>query len=185
MICLYTEGLFAPHTTPKLEYHLLLAVLNCLINIFAATLHTGGRFSIRNLRTCHGVVTGTHLSWLYCILWWIYCNKSFRRYIVSVYNKHYWFLSSWCVSFLGQSGKVTFDASVFFPSVRCGCVCVYIYIYIYICMLKHHIILNVNTVFCQVNCLVYRSSPLYTSQVFIYSFSFLNVIKYKTFTENI
>jgi hypothetical protein len=32
-----------------------------LFNIFAATLHVGGRSSIRNLRTRHAVVTGTHL----------------------------------------------------------------------------------------------------------------------------
>jgi len=39
-----------------------LAVRNSLFNIFAATLHIGGRSSIRNLRTCPAVVTGTHLS---------------------------------------------------------------------------------------------------------------------------
>jgi hypothetical protein len=33
------------------------------LNISAATLHTAGRSSIRNLRTRHAVVTGTHLSW--------------------------------------------------------------------------------------------------------------------------
>ena len=33
------------------------AVRDCLFTIFAATLHTGGRSSIRNLRTCHAVVT--------------------------------------------------------------------------------------------------------------------------------
>jgi len=47
----------------KLENHPLSAVLDCLFNIFAATLHIGGRSSIRNLRTRHAVVTGTHLSW--------------------------------------------------------------------------------------------------------------------------
>ena len=39
------------------------AVHDCLFNIFAAILHTGGRSSNRNLKTCHAVVTGTHLSW--------------------------------------------------------------------------------------------------------------------------
>ena len=48
--------------TPKLEEHPLSAVRDCLFNIFAATLHTGGRSSIRNLRTRHVVVKGTQLS---------------------------------------------------------------------------------------------------------------------------
>jgi hypothetical protein len=54
------EELLAPRLTPKLEDHPLSAVRDCLFNIFAATLHFGGRFSIRNLRTRHSVVTGTH-----------------------------------------------------------------------------------------------------------------------------
>ena len=107
----YGEELFAPHTTPKLEYYPLSADCNCVFSIFADTLHIGGRSSIRNLRTWHTVVTGTDLSWLYCKLWWIYCNKWFIRCIVSMYNKHYCFLSSWYVSFLGSSGKVTYHAS--------------------------------------------------------------------------
>ena len=37
-------------------------VRDCLFNIFAAAYHIGGRSSIRNLRTLHSVVTGTHLS---------------------------------------------------------------------------------------------------------------------------
>jgi hypothetical protein len=53
----------------------------------------------------------TNLSWLYCIIWWIYYNKWFRSCIVSVYNKHYCFLSSWYASFLGSSGNVTYHAS--------------------------------------------------------------------------
>ena len=53
------EGLLAPRPTPKLEDHPL-AVHDCLFNLFAATLHVGGRSSIRNLRTRHAVVTGTH-----------------------------------------------------------------------------------------------------------------------------
>ena len=39
------------------------AVRDCLFNTFAATLHTGGCSSIRNLRTRLAMVTGTHLSW--------------------------------------------------------------------------------------------------------------------------
>jgi len=60
MLGFYSDELFAPHPTPKLEYHHLAAVRDCLFNIFPATLHIGGRSNICNLRTCHGVVTGTH-----------------------------------------------------------------------------------------------------------------------------
>ena len=56
------EVLLAPRPTPKLEDHPSSAVRDCLFNRFAATLHIGGRSSIRNLRTRHAVVTGTHLS---------------------------------------------------------------------------------------------------------------------------
>ena len=41
----------------------LVAVRDCLFNIFAVTLHIGGRSSLHNLRTRHTLVTGTHLSW--------------------------------------------------------------------------------------------------------------------------
>jgi hypothetical protein len=58
----YGEELSTPHPTPKLEDHPLSAVRGCLFNIFSATLHTGGRSIIRNLRTRHAVVTGTQLS---------------------------------------------------------------------------------------------------------------------------
>jgi len=44
-----------------MEDHPLSAVHDSLLNIFAASLHTGGRSSIRNLRTRHALVTGTHL----------------------------------------------------------------------------------------------------------------------------
>jgi len=62
MIRFYGEELLASLPTPKLEDHSLSAVRDCLSNIFAATLHIGGRSSIRNLRTCDAVVTWTHLS---------------------------------------------------------------------------------------------------------------------------
>ena len=52
--------MLAPRPTTKLEDHTLSAVRDCLFNLFAATLHIGGRSSIRNLRTRHDVVTGTH-----------------------------------------------------------------------------------------------------------------------------
>ena len=64
----YGEELSAPRPTPKLEDHPLSAVRDCLFIIFAATLHTGGRSSIRNLMTHHTVVTETHLSRV-CIMW--------------------------------------------------------------------------------------------------------------------
>ena len=54
------EELLAPRPTPKLEDHPLSTVRDCLFNLFAATLHIGGRSSIGNLRTRHDVVTGTH-----------------------------------------------------------------------------------------------------------------------------
>ena len=61
-VSFYGEELTSPRPTPKLEDHPLSAVRNCLFNIFAATFHTRGRSSIRNLRTRYAVVTGTHLS---------------------------------------------------------------------------------------------------------------------------
>jgi len=57
-------GVVSTSPTPKLEDHPLSAVQYCLFNLFAASLHFGGRSSIRNLRTRHAVVTGTHYTWL-------------------------------------------------------------------------------------------------------------------------
>jgi hypothetical protein len=54
--------LLTPRPTPKLEDQPLSAVRDCIFNIFAVTINIGGRSSIRNLRTRHSVVTGTHLS---------------------------------------------------------------------------------------------------------------------------
>jgi hypothetical protein len=53
MIRFYGEDFLAPRPTPELEDYTLSAVRNSLFNIFATTLHTGGRSSIRNLRTRH------------------------------------------------------------------------------------------------------------------------------------
>ena len=47
----YGEELLTHRSTPKLEDHRLSAVRDCLLNIFTATLHIGGRSPIRNLRT--------------------------------------------------------------------------------------------------------------------------------------
>jgi len=57
------EELLATRKNHKMEYHPFSAVGDCFFNIFAATLHTGRRFSNDNPRTRHAVVTGTHLSW--------------------------------------------------------------------------------------------------------------------------
>ena len=62
------EALLAPRPTPKLEDHPSTGVRDCLFNLFAATLHIGGRSSIRNLRTRHAVVTGTHFTWIHLTL---------------------------------------------------------------------------------------------------------------------
>jgi hypothetical protein len=53
MIRLYGEQL-VPRLTPKLEDHNLSAARDCLCNIFAATLYTGVRFSIRILTWTFG-----------------------------------------------------------------------------------------------------------------------------------
>ena len=58
----YGEKLSTPRPSPTLEDHALSAVRDCFFNIFAATLHIGGGSFIRNLRTRHPEVTGTHLG---------------------------------------------------------------------------------------------------------------------------
>jgi hypothetical protein len=65
---LYGEGLSAPRPTPILKDHPLSAARDRLFNIFAATLHIGGRSSIRNPKTRHAVVIGTHLSWFRVVI---------------------------------------------------------------------------------------------------------------------
>jgi hypothetical protein len=63
-ISFHSEELLAPRPTSKLEDHPLSAARDCLFNIFAATLHTGGRSSIRNQRTRHavGVINWYHIT---------------------------------------------------------------------------------------------------------------------------
>jgi len=56
------EALLAHRPNPKLEEHPSSAFRDCLFIIFPTALHIGGRSSIRNLRTRHAVVTGTHLT---------------------------------------------------------------------------------------------------------------------------
>ena len=74
------EALLAPRPTPKLEGHPSSAVRDCLFNIFAATLLNGGRSSVRNPRTRHAVVTGTHLytGWLFQLVENILCKLKLR-----------------------------------------------------------------------------------------------------------
>ena len=65
------EELSAPRPIPppQVEDHPLSAVHgSSLFNTFAATLHIGGRFTSRKLRTRHALVTGTHLSRINCTL---------------------------------------------------------------------------------------------------------------------
>jgi hypothetical protein len=71
-ISFYGEESLAPRPTPKLEDHPLPAVHDCLFDIFAASLHIGGRSSIRNQRICLAVVTGTCLSQTIWLLFGIY-----------------------------------------------------------------------------------------------------------------
>jgi hypothetical protein len=58
----YVEALLASRPSPKLEDHPLATAHDCLFDIFAVTLHIGGRSSIRDPRTRHAVVTGTQLA---------------------------------------------------------------------------------------------------------------------------
>jgi hypothetical protein len=58
----YAKGLSATRPSSSVQDHPLSAARDCLFNIFAATVHIGGRSSIRNLRTLHAVVTRIHLS---------------------------------------------------------------------------------------------------------------------------
>jgi hypothetical protein len=59
---LYGEDLLATRSTPNLRDHPLSALRDCLFNIFAATLHTVGRSSIRKLGA-HHLLTGICLLW--------------------------------------------------------------------------------------------------------------------------
>jgi hypothetical protein len=73
----YVEKLLAPRPSPKLEDHPLSLVRDCLFNIFAATLHNGGRSSNRNRKTRHAVVTPRlqSISYPNCILKWYGSRK--------------------------------------------------------------------------------------------------------------
>jgi hypothetical protein len=78
----YGKELLAPSPTLKLKDHPLSAVRDCLFNIFAATLHTGDRYSICNLRTRHAAVTGTHLGTTKPHVWNSIANLQMYTYFV-------------------------------------------------------------------------------------------------------
>jgi hypothetical protein len=65
ILSFYCEKLLAPKPNSKLVDHLFSAVRHYLFNISAATLHIGGRPSIRNLRARHVMMTRTYVrvSW--------------------------------------------------------------------------------------------------------------------------
>ena len=63
--CFSRGGIFSASPNPQAGDHTLSAVRDCLFNLFAATLHTGGRSSNRNLRKRHAVGTGTHKHGFY------------------------------------------------------------------------------------------------------------------------
>ena len=58
----YCDEFSAPRPTPSFRTTPSRLSANDYSNIFAVTLHLGGHPSIRNVRTRHAVVTGTHLS---------------------------------------------------------------------------------------------------------------------------
>jgi len=64
----YSEELSVPRPNRKLDDHPLLAVRDCLFNIFAAFLYIVVHSSIRNLRTHDGVTTRTGLPWMIFII---------------------------------------------------------------------------------------------------------------------
>ena len=60
---IYREQLLTPWPTLNPKDHNLLAVHNCSFNTFAATHHIGRLSPLPpNLKICHVMVTGTHLS---------------------------------------------------------------------------------------------------------------------------
>jgi len=58
----YSEELLSPSPAPKLDDKILSSVRDYLCIVFEPTFHIWGHSSNRNLRMCHAVVTGTHLS---------------------------------------------------------------------------------------------------------------------------
>ena len=93
MLCFYGEELFATHPSPKLEYHCLSAVSNCLFNIFAATLHIEDCSSIHNLSTCNALVQiPTYLGYIPYYDGFIVTNDSEDVLSVCIINTTSFFL---------------------------------------------------------------------------------------------
>jgi len=70
ILSFYSEELLAPRPTAKLEDSPLWTACNCLFNMFCSYLpYLKPVPPFPNLRTCHAVVTGTHLSIFICILY--------------------------------------------------------------------------------------------------------------------
>jgi hypothetical protein len=80
----YFEKLSAPPPTPKQVDHPFFPLHNYLSNIFTATIHIGGCFSIRSPRTHHAVVTGAHLSWFEVML--VFKMRIFVTFILLLYG---------------------------------------------------------------------------------------------------
>ena len=72
---LYCCRVVSTSLKPKLEDLLFSTVRDCLINIFASTLHIESLSSIRNLTTRHTMVAGTHLSWKYICIGAAKCSQ--------------------------------------------------------------------------------------------------------------
>jgi hypothetical protein len=85
-ILFHGEELLAPRPIPKLEDHPLSAAHDCLLSIFAATLHIEGCSSIRNLKTHLAVVTGTKCHLLENNFT---CTKNNVYYINKLYKKNH------------------------------------------------------------------------------------------------
>jgi hypothetical protein len=104
MICFYGKELLAPRPNPKLKNHSLLAVYNCLLNIFAATLHTESHLSICKQRTCHTMVTGILESRIICYIAIFISLLFILRLFLSLFlfvwvhgtTPRFWYVS-WCI----------------------------------------------------------------------------------------
>jgi len=105
MICFYSEELLAPCSIPKLEDHPLLAVCNCLFNMFAATLHIGDHSSIHNLRMWHIMVSDPLITALYC-LDFTYSDYQFSCLLKSTSRGH-WFTTNQAVKGVVHAWLVT------------------------------------------------------------------------------
>ena len=114
IVSFYGEELLASRPTSKMEYHPLSADRDGLFIVFAATLHIGGGSPIRNLRTLHAVVTGTHLSRLK--------NEDRRKFselrIVCFRRKKKCFVDTFVASLRTQSAFITESIFIIFQGFK-------------------------------------------------------------------